>query len=70
VFGELGARFEWSLIPTAAEVRDNRYVATLADVEVVVDGAAIEPIPPECVVYLITYSLEQSLAAVRQPGSG
>lgn len=70
MFGELRARFEWRLIPTAAEVRDNRYVATLADVEVVVDGAAIEPIPPECVVYLITYSLEQSLAAVRQPGSG
>jgi len=70
LFGELGARFEWRLIPTAAEVRDNRYVATLADVEVVVDGAAIEPIPPECVVYLNTYSLEQSLVAVRQPGSG
>ena len=32
--------------------------------------AAIEPIPPECVAFLITYSLEQSLAAVRQPGSG
>ncbi len=70
VFGELEARFEWSLIPTAAEVRDNRYVATLADIDVTVDGAAIEPIPPECVLYIITYSLEQSLAAVRQPGSG
>ncbi len=70
VFGELEARFEWSLIPTAAEVRDNRYVATMADIDVTVDGAAIEPIPPECVLYIITYSLEQSLAAVRQPGSG
>jgi hypothetical protein len=58
------------LIPTAAEVRDNRYVATMADIDVTVDGAAIEPIPPECGLYIITYSLEQSLAAVRQPGSG
>ena len=66
-YGELDARFDWTLTPTAAEIRDGRYVATEATLDITVVGVPVEPTPPQCGPFLATYSLDQLHAVTRQP---
>jgi hypothetical protein len=64
--GELFATFDYTLIPTAAEIRDGRYVVTEADLETTLVGGAVEPIAPECGPY--SYAIDKVETATRLPG--
>ena len=66
-FGELSARFDWSLAPTAADVIDGRYVVTFADLDITVEGTPVEPVPVECEPFLVTYSMDQFHTVIRRP---
>jgi hypothetical protein len=66
-FGELSARFDWTLAPTAADVIDGRYVVTFADLDITVAGTPVEPVPAACEPFLVTYSMDQFHTVTRQP---